>query len=137
MKWNPHLAFNGQCEAAFLFYEKCFGGRILTMLTWANSPMAEQAPAGFGRKILHATLTVGDNTLAGSDSLPDQYEKPKGFHMLLSLDDPVEAERIYNALAKNGTPVMPLRKTFWAACFGAVTDPFGISWEINCEQQHS
>jgi uncharacterized glyoxalase superfamily protein PhnB len=26
MQLNPHLAFNGQCEAAFKFYEKCLGG---------------------------------------------------------------------------------------------------------------
>ena len=29
---------------------------------------------------------------------------------------------------------MPFQKTFWAAGFGVVTDQFGISWEINCEQ---
>ncbi len=134
MRWNPHLVFNGECEAAFRFYEKCFGGKIVTMLTWAETPMAEQAPAGFGGKILHATLTVGDNMLAGSDSLPGSFEQPKGFHILVSIDDPAEAERIYQALAENGTVVMPLQLTFWAVRFGVVTDPFGISWEINCEQ---
>jgi PhnB protein len=134
MRWYPHLAFNGQCEAAFTFYAQCFGGRIITMLRWAGSPMAQQAPEGFGEKILHATLTVGDNMLAGSDSLPGQYEQPKGFQILIGLDDAAEAERIYGALAENGTAVMPLQETFWAVRFGVVTDPFGISWEINCEK---
>ena len=27
MQLNPHLIFNGQCEAAFKFYEKCLTGR--------------------------------------------------------------------------------------------------------------
>jgi PhnB protein len=134
MKWYPHLAFNGQCEAAFKFYEQCLGGMIITMLTWAGSPMAQQAPEGFGEKILHATLTVGDNMLAGSDSLPGQHQQPQGFHILVGMDDPVEAERIFNALAENGKVQMPFQKTFWAAGFGVLTDSFGISWEINCEQ---
>jgi PhnB protein len=25
MQMNPYLTFNGQCEAAFKFYEKCLG----------------------------------------------------------------------------------------------------------------
>jgi PhnB protein len=27
MSLNPYLYFDGQCEEAFLFYEKCLGGR--------------------------------------------------------------------------------------------------------------
>jgi PhnB protein len=134
MKWYPHLAFDGRCESAFKFYEQCFGGKILTMLTWAASPMAREAPPGFGEKILHATLTVGDNMLAGSDGLPGQYLQPQGFQILVGIDDPVEADRIFNALAENGKVQMPFQKTFWAAGFGVLTDQFGISWEINCEQ---
>ncbi|HKS38038.1 MAG TPA: hypothetical protein VJW76_12650 [Verrucomicrobiae bacterium] len=61
-------------------------------------------------------------------------EQPKGFSVVLGLDDPKGAERIYNALAENGTVLFPLQKTFWAVCFGVVVDQFGIPWSINCEQ---
>lgn len=44
MRWNPHLTFNGQCEAAFKFYEKCLGGTIVMMMSYGDSPMAEQTP---------------------------------------------------------------------------------------------
>ena len=137
MKLNPHLSFGGQCEAAFQFYERCFGGKILTMLTYGNSPMAEQVPPEWRGKILHATLTVGDNVLMGADALPEQYEQPKGFQVLLGIDDPVDAERIFQALAENGTVQMPLQKTFWAVRFGVLVDQFGVPWGINCEQAHS
>jgi PhnB protein len=134
MKLTPHLVFNGQCEAAFKFYEQCFDGKIVTMVTWGNSPMASQAPPGYSDKILHATLAIGDNVLAGADALPGRYEKPKGFYVVIGLDDAVDAERIFTALAENGTVQMPIQKTFWAIRFGVVTDQFGIPWEINCEQ---
>ncbi len=134
MKLSPHLAFNGECEAAFQFYARCFGGEIVTMLAYGNSPMAEQAPPEWRGKILHATLNFGDNVLAGSDSLPGQYEQLKGFQVLLGVDDPVEAERIFNALAENGTVLMPIQQTFWARRFGVLVDRFGIPWEVNCEQ---
>jgi PhnB protein len=95
--------------------------------------MASQAPPEWSGKILHASLTVGDNILVGADILPEQYERPRGFYVLLGIDDPADAERIYHALAENGTVTMPIQETFWARRFGVLVDRFGIPWEINCE----
>ena len=134
MTLTPHLIFDGQCESAFKFYERCLDGKIITMLTWGNSPMAMQGPPEMMHKILHATLMIGDNMLAGSDALPGQYQKPQGCYILIGIDDPVKGERIFNALAENGTVQMQFQKTFWAMGFGVLTDQFGVSWEINCEQ---
>jgi PhnB protein len=131
MTLTPHLSFNGQCQAAFNFYEHCLGGKIITMLTWGDSPMGTPE---MQNKILHATLMIGDGMLAGSDVPPEQYQKPQGCHVLVGFDDPVKGERVFNALAENGTVQMPFQKTFWARGFGVLTDKFGVSWEINCEQ---
>ena len=46
MQLNPYLSFNGQCEAAFRFYEKVLGGKIEAMMTFGGSPMAGQTPSG-------------------------------------------------------------------------------------------
>ena len=137
MRLTPNLSFGGQCEAAFKCYERAFGGTIVTMLTYDKSPMAEQVPPSWREKIYHATLTVGDNVLMGSDPVPEQYEPPKGFAVVIGLDDPSEADRIFPVLAENGTVNMPLQQTFWAVRFGVVDDQFGISWAINCEQAPS
>ena len=51
-----------------------------------------------------------------------------------NLSDRVEAERIFKALAENGTVQMPLQETFWALRFGVLVDQFGIPWLINCEK---
>jgi PhnB protein len=134
MRLTPHLTFDGQCEAAFQFYERCLGGKIVTMLSYGDSPMASQVPPEWSGKILHATLSVGDNTLMGADSFPGSYQQPQGFHVLLGIDDPGEAERVYHALVEGGTVQMALQETFWAVRFGVLVDQFGISWEINCEQ---
>ena len=134
MKWNAHLSFNGDCQAAFQFYEQCFGGRIITMLTYGDSPMANDVPPEWREKILHATLTAGTSVLMGTDVLPNQYQELKGFHIVLGIEDPLEAERIFHALAQNGKVLMPIQKTFWAVRFGVLVDRFGIPWEINCEQ---
>jgi PhnB protein len=136
MKLNPHisLAFNGQCEAAFRLYAQCLNGTIAFMLTWGQSPMAAEAPPGWDAKIYHATLTIGDTGITGGDLPPDRFEQPKGFSIVLPMDDPVAAERVFQALAENGRIEMPLQETFWASRFGAVLDRFDIPWVINCER---
>jgi PhnB protein len=136
MQLNPYLTFNGQCEAAFKFYERCLGGKIVAMVAHAGTPAEEHVPTEWRNKILHARLIVGDEVLMGSDAPPDRYEEPKGFSVTLGVDDPANAERVFHALAENGTVRMPLQQTFWAARFGMLVDRFGIPWMINCEQGH-
>ena len=136
MTLNPciNLSFDGQCEAAFKFYERCLNGKIAFMLRWGESPMAKDAPQEWGGKILHARLVIGDTDLLGADALPGSYESPRGFSLLLNLDDAGEAERLFSTLVENGTVGMPLQDTFWAHRFGVLTDQFGIRWDINCEK---
>jgi len=38
MQLNAYLSFKGECETAFKFYERCLGGKIEMMMTWADSP---------------------------------------------------------------------------------------------------
>jgi PhnB protein len=95
--------------------------------------MAEQGPPEWRNKIMHARLTVGDAVLMGSDSPPDHFEEMKGFYVALNIEAPADAERIFHALAENGTVRMPLQETFWAARFGMLVDQFGVPWMINCE----
>ncbi|WP_373538705.1 VOC family protein [Chamaesiphon sp.] len=132
MKLHPYLSFNGECEAAFKFYEQCLGGKIELMTTYGGSPMAAQTSPDLLDKIMHVTLNVGDMVLMGAD-VPDSYEKPQGFSVSLVFDDPAEAERIFNTLAENGTVQMPIQETFWSPKFGMLIDRFGTPWMINCD----
>lgn len=133
MQLNPYLSFNGQCEAAFKFYEQVLGGKITFMMTWGEMPGADQFPAESHKLIMHATLSVGAGVLMGADSPPGRYQQPKGINVSVHLKDVVEGERIFNALADNGTVQMPFEQTFWSPGFGMLIDQFGIPWMINCE----
>jgi len=134
MQLNPYLFFNGQCEAAFRFYEQCLGGKIEVMMTHAGTPAAENVPAEWRDKILHARMTVGGQVLMASDAPPGRYHAPQGFSVSLQIGNPAEAERIFNALARDGMIQMPFGQTFWAYRFGMVVDRFGIPWMVNCEK---
>src|SRR5712664_3008892 len=79
MQLNTYLTFNGQCEAAFKFYEQCLGGKIVAMITHAGSPAEGHVPTEWRDKIMHARLTVGDSVLMGSDAPPGHQQEAKGF----------------------------------------------------------
>jgi PhnB protein len=134
MQMNAYLTFSGQCEAAFKFYAEVLGGEIIAMLPHEGTPMAEHVPAEWRSKIIHARMMVGDKVLMGSDAPPDRFEKMQGFSVTLGIDDPAEAERVFHALAANGTVRMPIGETFWAVRFGVLVDQFGTPWMINCEK---
>lgn len=73
----------------------------------------------------------------GSDSPPGCFEQTKGFYVQLGIDDPAEAERIFQALAENGRVTMPFEQTFWGFRFGMLVDQFGVPWMVNCEKADS
>src|ERR1700674_173491 len=133
MQLNPYLVFNGNCEPAFRFYEQVLGGKIVAMMPHEGTPAAEHVPPEWRAKVMHARLMVGDEILMGSDAPPDRYEAMKGFSVTLGIKDPAEAERIFHALAKDGTVRMPIQKTFWAARFGMLVDQSETPWMINRE----
>jgi len=128
------LTFNGTCEAAFRHYEELFGTKLEFILTWGESPMAKEAPPEWAKKILYARLNIGGMSIAGGDALPGTDEQRSGFHLMISVDDAAEGEKLFRALADQGKVTFPLQETFWAAQYGQLTDRFGIPWEINCER---
>lgn len=132
MQTSSHLHFRGNCREAFEFYAELFGGRIPFAMTYGEAPGAEQAPAAVRSQIIHARLDLGEQMLLGCDVTGERYQTPQGFNVMAAVDEPAEAERIFNALSQNGTVTMPFQETFWAKRFGMCTDRFGIPWMINC-----
>jgi PhnB protein len=143
MDLNTYLFFDGQCEEAFKLYEKVLGGRITALMRYGDVP---SGPAVFkgNTRVIHTNLQVGDRVLMGSDTppaglgpmpsghQPDAYKTPQGFRANISVDTPAEAERIYHALAENGTVAMPIGETFFAHRFGMLNDRFGTPWMVTC-----
>ena len=131
MHITPHLCFDGQCRVAFSAYQQILGGKIQTMLSYGESPMAAQVESQWHDRILHASLQFGDLELTGVDLLPRDFRKPQGFFVTLTIEDAVRANRIFTSLAEGGEVRLPFQPTFWSPGFGVVVDRFAIPWEIS------
>ena len=107
-------------------------GKTVKIRAWEREGMV---PADWGSKVMHASLFVGDNVLMASDAPPDQFKSMQGFSVSFQVDDPAEADRVFNALAEGATVTMPIAETFWASRFGMLTDRFGTPWMVNCDKK--
>lgn len=135
MKFNPYLCFDGQCETALQFYASAFGGKIEEFHRFGESPMANDVPAEFHQRVMHAGFRLPDGgMLMASDAMPGQpFVAAQGITLTINLDDVAKAETLFQTLAEGGQVSMPLQSTFWATRFGMVTDRFGTPWMINCD----
>jgi PhnB protein len=133
MMINTYLVFDGRCEEAFQTYAKVLNGAVKTLIRHGDTPAAQFVSPNWHSKVMHSEVALGNGgMLMGSDAPPDRYQPMGGFSVSIQVDQPAEAERIYNALAEGGKLTMPIQETFWAQRFGMVTDRFGTPWMINC-----
>ena len=132
MKITPYLSFDGQCKSALDLYERSLGGTIVYSTTYGESPGAADVPPEWSARIYHATLVIAGQTFAMADAPPGAYRPVQGFSLMVEVDEPAEADRIFEALSVGGTIQMPIQETHWAARFGVVTDQFGTPWMISC-----
>jgi len=132
---TPHVWFDGQCREAFVAYQRILGGRLTTLMTYGESPLATSVDAKWHERIVHATLDLDGAELNGADVMPQDYRRPQGFSVILSISGVDRARSVFAALAEGGTVQMPFQSTFWSPGFGVLVDRFGTPWEINCAAQ--
>ena len=139
-KLTPYLAFDGNCAEAMRFYEKALGGKIEMMMTYAQSPMAEQTPAEHRNRIMHSALSLpGGGQLYAADKPPgvaacEGGTSAGGFSgvaLTLDYDNVAAGEAAFKALAEGGKVTMPIAPSFWVERFGMLTDRYGVGWMVN------
>jgi PhnB protein len=135
MKIEPYLFFNGRCEEAIEFYRGALGASEAMLMRFDESPEPPlmPLPRGWGRKVMHASLTIGDTTVMASDGMTDGALAFNGFSLSISAPDAAAAQSVFDALAAGGEVRMPLGRTFWSPCFGMVADRFGVGWMVGVD----
>jgi PhnB protein len=139
---STYLNFMGKTEEAFRFYQSVFDTQLV-----APIQRMRDVPAGPGmpplseaeqNMVMHVELPiVGGHILMGTDALESMgHTLVFGTNMSINLEPDTrrEAERLFEALAVGGTVSMPLQDMFWGACFGSLTDQYGVQWMVNCAE---
>lgn len=128
---SPYIAFKGNCREAIELYKSALDAEVLFTQTVGESGMSDMGPA---ENIMHCTIKVGDSTIMMCDDpRPDAAAGGGNISLAIGLNDPERAKQVFENLAKDGSVVIPLEKTYWAEAFGMVTDKFGVKWMVNCD----
>jgi PhnB protein len=130
MKLYPQLNFGGNCEEAFLFYEKNLHGKITAMMKQNQLPSQYNVPPGMEKAVVHARIRLADVELIGNDVPPDRFQPVRSAYLYLTLDSTESADEAWNALMDGGAATMPIAETFFATRFGQLRDRFGVLWSI-------
>jgi PhnB protein len=130
---QPYLFFRGRCAEAIAYYKAKLGAEVLMMMRFKDSPekpVPDKVPPALGDKIMHARVRIAGAEIMMSDGMKSGPTDFQCVSLSLSVSTEAEVDRIFNALAGDGTVQMPLGKTFFSPRFGGVADKFGVSWMI-------
>lgn len=121
----PHLTFNGECKEALDFYVGIFAGKVEELIYFGK------ANAGELQRVMYACLVFGRNKIAFCDQCPGEAVIA-GSNVLMDVtfQQECEAGQVFNALAEQGTIIVPFGKTEWSENYGLVKDKFDILWNI-------
>ena len=140
---NVYLNFNGNCEEAFLFYQKNFGGEFPYIGRFKDMPQkeGETMPEEMANQIMHVSLMISKETcIMGSDvggEWASSFKPGNNFSISINAESKDEADRLFNGLSEGGTVTMPLANTFWGDYFGMFIDKFGISWMMSFNEEQN
>ena len=119
MKLYSHLNFGGNCEEAFLFYEKNLDGKITVMMRQDQLPSQYNLQPGMEKAIVHARMNVAGVELIGNDVPPNYFQPIRSSYLYLTLDSTESADKTWKALAEGGEITMPIAETFFATVWAA------------------
>ena len=126
-KITTFLMFEGNAEEAMTFYLSLFDDAKVVSITryGADGPGAEGS-------VQQATFTLAGQAFMCIDSPAKHgFTFTPSMSLFVQCADEAELDRLYAALAKQGTELMPLGNYGFSAKFGWVNDRFGVSWQLN------
>ncbi len=128
MNIEPYLHFPRTTEEAMTFYKGIFGGELQVTRQGDVNP---NAPAAEKHLVINAMLAGGDCTLRASDRGDTTHDPQTRVELLIVGSEEAHLRQVFGDLSVGGTVTVPLEKQFWGDTFGAVTDKFGINWQVN------
>ncbi len=124
----PCLWFDDQAEQAAAFYAQTFPESSITAVS--HYPQSADNPAGKPRgSVLTVELSISGQRFTALNGGPMFAINPS-ISFFAHVDTSAQAERLFAALAKDGTVRMPLDAYPWSERYAWVQDRFGVSWQV-------
>ena len=132
---TPYITFHGNCKDAIDFYRAVFCCDEPNVIPYGDyMPEGSKTPPELLRNwVMHGEMVIcGTNVWFADEATPPII----GDNMKLSVTVSTgkEARDIFDALCVDGNVTLPPTETFYSVFHAAVTDKFGINWNVVAEE---
>ena len=132
---TPYITFNGQCKEAIDFYRGIFECEEPRIMPYGDyMPEGSKTPPELLRDwVMHGEMVIsGTNVWFADEALP--VTNGDNIKLSVKVKTGKDANDIFTALCVDGNVILPPTETFYSIFHGAVTDKFGINWNIVAEE---
>ncbi|MDF2890372.1 MAG: hypothetical protein K0R80_739 [Clostridia bacterium] len=132
---TPYLVFNGNCKEVLDFYQKVFESDIGSPMLYGEyiPEGAKTLPSDLNTWVLHAEMQICGTNFWFADEIGD-LEKGNIVRLTVTVPTLTDAQRIFDRLNENAEITLPPTETFYSTFHAALTDKFGIDWNIVAEE---
>ncbi|PKW11799.1 Glyoxalase superfamily enzyme, possibly 3-demethylubiquinone-9 3-methyltransferase [Streptomyces sp. 1222.5] len=126
-KITTFLMFEGDAENAMTFYSTLFDDAEIVSIHRYGA----EGPGKEG-SVQHATFSLaGEQFMCIDSPAKHAFGFTPAISLFVQCEDEAEIDRLYAALAEQGTELMPLGDYGFSPKFGWINDRFGVSWQLN------
>jgi len=130
---TPYFMFKGNAREALEYYKNIFKGEVSELKTFGEAGYQDSPEAK--DLLIHGRFKKGDLFFMVSDAFPgSEIVIGNNISLVLDFESEEEIQGIYDALSEKGMVYMELQDTFWGAKYAKVTDPFGMTWDLNYQK---
>lgn len=135
---NPYILFNGVCREALDLYQNVFDCPVKMVQTYGDyvPEGLKTVPPDLDRWIIHAEMDIYGATVWFADEAVDPIQRGNNIRLSVSVPTKNVAQEIYDRFNISGAPriVLPPTETFYSAFHAALSDKYGIGWNIVAEE---
>lgn len=124
---RPFLMFEGQAEAAMMFYVSLFPDAKVTDIRRYGA----EGPGPEGSTLRADFSVAGQDVICIDSPAKHAFTFTPSFSFFVDCESEADLRRLHAALAEGGKDLMPLDNYGFSQLFAWVNDRFGVSWQLN------
>ena len=132
---TPFLVFKGNCNEVLEFYKKVFDSEINMSMPYGDyvPDGIETPPSDLPTWILHAEMQICGTKFWFADEI-GTLAKEHIVKLTATIPTQKEAQQLFDSLKENSDITLPPTETFYSTFHAALTDKFGVAWNIVAEE---